>query len=197
MKIRFVFLLLCLTYFSQAGAAVVDHNNITASTSLIASPSLVPGDFWTVDELADGITDDFHPYFGFVSAVTSGTISLDLDATYDLDSFTLWNDVFVGAQGVRDFRLEFFDVADGALGQTMTFTAVSQLAGQTFAFDKVFSVASVDLVVLTAAAQIEIRELAFNGELSGNAASNSVPVPASIWLFAMGLLVYRRLFACR
>jgi hypothetical protein len=159
-----------------ANADVIDTTSITASTSLIEMPSIASGT-WSVDELTDGVISDAYPYFGFVSGVTSGVVHLALDNIYDLDSFSIWNDVNVLAEGVRDFRLDFLDAANTVVA-SYSGSAISQFNEQIFSFATVSGVQSVDLVVLTAAHQIEIREVAFNGN------ATAVPEPATLLPFA-------------
>lgn len=144
-------------------AAVVQTTQITPSTTL--------GQYlyFSLAQLADGITSDSSPYNGYASGigVTSGRITLALDQAYDLDSFVLWNDINVLNEGVRSFSLEFVDGQGSVLGQTGPLLAVSQLAPQTYSFaSAVQGVKTVHLDVASSNLQIEIRELAFNGEVS-------------------------------
>lgn len=92
-----------------------------------------------------------------------------------------WNDINVSNEGAHSFKLAFFEDANGgAPGNTGTYTAVSQLAPQTYSFASVVSgVKTVHLDVLTSSLQIEIRELALNGTTA------AVPEPAG---WALGLL---------
>lgn len=177
--------LLVLLATSAAQAGVIANTSITASTTLIERPSLVPGDTWAVEELVDGIISDAYPFFGFVSTSTSGTIHLTLDGLYDLNEFRLWNDLNVLDEGVRTFRLDFFDENSSLLSSTGVFTAVSQLAVQVYGFGTVAGVKSVDLVILSSNLQIEIREVGLSGT------PVAVPAPAGLGVLLLGLVIMR------
>lgn len=169
---------LCLAA-SLASAAPIGAGHLTASTSL--------GQYlyFSIDQLADGITADW-PFNGYASGIgsTSGRITLALDQAYDLDSFDLWNDINILNEGVRSFRLVFEDAAGSSLGSTGVFSAVSQYAAQHYSFGQTFSgVRKVHLDVLSASLQIEIRELAFNGVSSVSA----VPEPSMASTLLLGL----------
>jgi PEP-CTERM motif len=164
-----------------AHGAPIGGTQITASTAL----GYYNAGFnsFTIDEIHDGIVSDAYPYNGYASGfgVTSGRITLTLDQSYDLDSFLLWNDVNIAAQGVRSFTLSFEDAAGGQLGTTATLTAISQFAPQTYSFaSTVQGVRRVQMDVLSSALQIEIREVAFNGTASST--GTSVPEPGSLGL---------------
>lgn len=159
-------------------AAAIGGSQITASTTL--------GQFSTfsVNQITDGITSDALPYNGYASGigVVSGRITLSLDGLYDLESFTLWNDINVLNEGVRTFALTFADASGATLGSTGTLAAVSQLAAQTYSFaSTIIGVKTVHMDVLTSSIQIEIREVAFNGNVS------AVPEPTSAALLLAGL----------
>lgn len=153
-----------------AGAA------ITPSTTLANS-----GAGFTIDEIADGITSDVSPFNGFAAIPGQvGTIRLALDAAYSLSSFVLWNDINVFQEGIKDFRLDFFDSGDSFVGSTAVLSApISAVAPTTFPFPTVHGIARVDLVVLTlhpstcCGPRLEIREVAFNGELPTPARSST------------------------
>ncbi|WP_293145829.1 hypothetical protein, partial [Okeania sp. SIO3I5] len=49
---------------------------------------------------------------GFSSGSATATITLDLVGNFDLRSFILWNDVNVLAEGIENFRLDFFTSSD-------------------------------------------------------------------------------------
>jgi PEP-CTERM motif len=145
-----------------AQADVIATTQITPTTTL---PFFTFGSQrFTIDQVADGITAD-SPFNGFAAnGITSGRITLTLDQAYDLDSFTLWNDINVSNEGVRSFTLSFEDAGGGWLGTSGTLLSVSQLAPQLYTFaSTVVGVKTVQLDVLTSSLQIEIRELAFNG----------------------------------
>ena len=176
---RWVGFALALAAMSST-AAPIGHGQITASTSL--------GQYFgfAIGQMVDGITAD-SPFNGYASgpATPVGRITLTLDADYDLDSFSLWNDINILNEGVRSFSLAFEDAAGASLGSTGVFTAVSQFAAQVYSFATVADVRRVHLDVLTSNLQIEIREVAFNGTASGG--GGSVPAPASLWLAAVAL----------
>ena len=101
---------------------------------------------------------------------------------YDLDSFVLWNDINVLNEGVRSFTLSFHDLGGASLGTTGTLTSVSQFAPQTYSFAAtVAGVKTVHMDVVTSSLQIEIREVAFNGNIS------AVPEPATAATLLAGL----------
>jgi hypothetical protein len=81
----------------------ISGNQIIPSTTL---PTL---DKWTLPQISDGITSDAFPFNGFASTANQGTITLDLIGNFDLTSFKLWNDINVRAEGIKDFRLDFFN----------------------------------------------------------------------------------------
>jgi hypothetical protein len=138
-----------------------------------------------INQVADNSTDDFNGWAGQSGLL--GTIKLDLLGTFDLTEFLLWNDVNVFAEGVRTFRLHFFDASDQLLGSTATLAAISQFPAQAYSLGTVAGVSRVDMEVLSASGRIEIREVAFNG----NAV---VPLPGALWLLGSGVasLVLRR-----
>ncbi|MCP4075293.1 MAG: PEP-CTERM sorting domain-containing protein [Gammaproteobacteria bacterium] len=179
-------ILVFMVFSQQAHAALISNTDITASTSLVEAS--YSGNIFSVDEIADGIFKDIaSPYGGFVSRVNSGTIRLDLNGgPYDLTSFTLYNDVNLGNQGIKDFRLEFFSDLDYLIGN---FTGIGQngfsVSGPQDYAISALGVSRVDLVVLSShdSFGIEIREVQFNGS-----SSNSVPEPSVIALFGLGLV---------
>ena len=164
-----------------SAASVIQTTQISPSTTLM--PFTYGQQTFTLEQLHDGITVD-APFNGFASnGTTNGTITLSLDKAYDLQSFVLWNDINVRNEGVRTFELRFLDSSNIQIGSSGMLTAVSQLAPQTYSFSTVAGVKSVLLDVSSASLQIEIRELAFNGNIS------AVPEPASAVLALAGLAV--------
>ena len=153
-----------------AHAASISGTDIIPSTTL---PTLTVGDLtFPIDQIADGITSDAFPFNGFASSAATGTITLDLVGEFNLNSFILWNDINVFAEGIQDFRLDFFNSADGLIpvGFSTNFVAPSgQSEAEEYVFNETVSgVSRVDLVVLSSipggfAERIEIREVAFTG----------------------------------
>jgi len=159
---------------------VIGTTDITPSTSLGQYAS------YSLDQLHDGIVSDAFPYNGYASGfgVTSGLITLSLDQTYDLNSFSLWNDINIQSQGVRSFSLNFLDSSGMSIGTTGDLFAVSQFDAQVYNFSQTFlGVKTVELNISDSDLQIEIRELSFNGT-----ATSSVPEPATLLLFGAGLI---------
>ena len=166
----------------KAQAVFIGDNDIIPSTSLASSSG------FTIDEIADGITSDNPPFNGFASNSSSGAIALDLVGNFDLTDFILWNDINVFLEGIKDFRLDFFDENNFFISSSVVFQApLGQLASQTYSFSPVPCVSSVDLVVLNSHPdtfnRIEIREVAFEGEVC-------IPEPTSVMLFAAGALAF-------
>jgi hypothetical protein len=165
---------------SLASAAPIGHPHLTASTSL--------GQYsvFSIDQMVDGITAD-SPFNGYASgpATPVGRVTVGFDALYDLESFSLWNDINILNEGVRSFSLSFEGAGGVDLGSTGVFSAVSQFAAQVYGFAPVAGVQRVHIDVLTSNLQIEIREVAFNGEAS--VPGGSVPEPASLLLVAAAL----------
>ncbi len=158
-----------------APSIYADHiggNQITASTSM---PEMV--DF-PIDQIADGINPGAGGHNGFQTNNTAGTITLDFDQAYDLESFKLWNDVVLRAEGVKSFRLDF-ETPTGRLSSQIFEAAAREPDVQVFEFPKINNVIAVDFVVLsshlepgtatllpTFAHRIEVREVAFTGKPS-------------------------------
>lgn len=136
------------------------------------TPMLDSGEGFTVDQICDGIIDPPVWFNGFAATPgLVGTIRLDLATAADLYDFVLWNDINVLAEGIADFRLDFFDSANLPLGSTEIFTGpLGFQAPVVYDFEPVTNVKRVDLVVLTLNVnqRLEIREVGFN---SGDATS--------------------------
>ncbi len=182
---KFCFVLGIASYANTAQAASISNSDIVPSTQL---RSFNP---WTIEKINDGITSNSSPFNGFVSNASKGTISFNFKKEFDLDSFVLWNDVNVEKEGIKDFRLDFFDNSNTLINASYFGTApVGQLDGQKYTFNKsVSSVNRADLVVLNShaghAQRIEIREVAFTGRPS----VKSVPEPSNIGGLALVSLV--------
>ena len=172
-----------LTFGRLAHAVAISGSLISPTTAL--PPFTYGSTTYFIDQIADGITNDDPPFNGFAAnGIKTGTIRLDFAQEYDLASFTLWNDINVSNEGVRSFRLDFFNSSNVSLGSTGVCSAVSQFSLQVYSFPTVNNVKWVNLLVLTSSLQIEIRELAFDGKPSALVAE-----PASSMLFAIGLIV--------
>jgi hypothetical protein len=145
---------------ASAHATIMGPGQITASTTV---PS--QGGF-TIDQICDGLLTAPGWYNGFaVNPGIIGTIRLDLTTPQALGDFVLWNDVNVSAEGISQFRLDFFDAANLPLGSTPVLTGpIGQTAPSIYPFPVVENVKRVDLVVLTLnpSPRLEIREVAFN-----------------------------------
>lgn len=178
------FFLAAVVLASPVHAALVQGPGyIKATTSLTACEiATCAGYGLNINEIADNSTENFNGWAGQTGLL--GAIKLDLLGTFDLVSFSLWNDVNVGNEGVRTFRLDFFNGSDQLLSSSNTLSASSLPEAQVYGFAQVGGVSRVDLQVLSASGRIEIREVAFNGE---PAISNSVPEPTSLALAGLGL----------
>jgi hypothetical protein len=151
----------------NAGAA---HAASISGTDIIPSTTLPPqtiGNFtFTIDQIADGITSNLN---GFASTAATGTITLDLVGEFNLNSFILWNDVNVLAEGIENFQLKFFNSSNDLTESSNTLVGpLGQFEGEEYVFDEVVrNVSRVDLVVLSSypgfGSDIEIREVAFTG----------------------------------
>ncbi len=138
---------------------------------------------WPVAEIADGIIADGAPFNGFAGLTGRlGTIRLDLDGEYDIDTFNLWNDINIVNEGVRSFRLDFFDIDGDAIGSTDALAAVSKFAANTYSFTAFERVSRVDMVILTVSGRVEIREVGFDGAVSA-----PIPEPGTTALMLLGL----------
>lgn len=163
---------------------------IQASTNLPTCGGVCGGYGSNINQIADGDTSNFNGWAGADGLV--GTIKLDLLGTFDLTSFSLWNDINVVREGVGDFVLHYYDAADQHLSDSARFTApVSQFAAGVYNLGLVQNVSRVDLEVLSlltggVCCRIEIREVAFNGQA---ATGGSVPEPTPAALVSLGLLL--------
>lgn len=168
-----------------AHATALDFHAVTPSTAI---PSCEQGTcgkpVWPIAELSDGIIADGSPFNGFAGQTgVLGTISLDLAGDFDIDGFHLWNDINIVNEGVRSFRLDFFDSANVSVGSSDTLSAISKFASNDYSFASPFrQVSRVDMVILGVSGRVEIREVGFAG-----APSAPVPEPGTPALFALGL----------
>ena len=176
---------------SPANAVTIQGASfITPSTGIApCAVSICLGFGTDINQIADGDTANFNGYAGADGVV--GIIALDLLGNFNLQSFTLWNDINVNREGVQTFRLHFFDASDTFIQSTATlFAPVGQFAGQTYSFaSPVLNVSRVDLDTLTlltggVGSRIEIREVAFEGERS---VGSPVPEPGTLLLLGSGL----------
>lgn len=179
---------LSLLAASSQAALIQGPAFIQASTSLPTCGAVCGGVGSNIFQIADGDTSNFNGWAGADGLV--GTIRLDLLGSFDLTSFSLWNDINVLREGVGDFVLHYYDAADQHIGDSARFTApVSQFAAGVYNLGNVQGVSRVDLEVLTlltggVCCRIEIREVAFNGQAS---TGGTVPEPAGALLAGLGL----------
>lgn len=182
----------CLGLAVALNAGVVRAVSIISESQIIPSTNVPSFGSFTIDKIADGITTDgFFPTFpgpfnGFASFAATGTITLDLVSDFNLSSFILWNDINVFQEGIKDFRLDFFNSSNSLIPVNFStnFRApVTQVEAEEYVFGEVVpGVSRVDLVVLSSQQsslldinRIEIREVAFTGDPVA-----SVPEPTSI-----------------
>ncbi len=187
-----LFLAILLYGLPQTALAAVIQGPaaITASTSVTpCAESVCAGLGTDINQIADGDTSNLNGFAG--NTGDTGTIRLDFDRPYNLDSFTLWNDVNVSAEGVGTFQLRFFDDGGTLIDSSAVLTApVGQVAGEVYAFSStLLNVARVDLDVLSLLnnTRIEIREVAFTGQ-----PVLAVPSAAGTGALILVALAYRR-----
>lgn len=161
-------LLITSSFTTAALAYYIGNNLLNPSTNLPDLTGHYGFNNFTIDQISDGIASDNYPYNGFASTHSSGTIIIDLAGIFNLKSFILWNDVNVGAEGIDDFRLDFYNHSDTLIdpGFSTSFTApLSQTAPQEYIFDTIVqNVSRVDLVIFSSHWRIEIREIGFDGD---------------------------------
>jgi len=164
--------------------AAIPFSAITPSTTILSCEIGTCGKpVWPVAEIADGIIADGAPFNGFAGLTGSlGTIRLDLDGEYDIDEFLLWNDINIVNEGVRSFRLDFFEADGDAVGSTGVLSAVSKFTANTYAFTAFERVSRVDMVILAVSGRVEIREIGFDGAVSA-----PIPEPGVTALMLVGL----------
>lgn len=174
-----------LTPHMAFSAPISGPAQISASTSVPVCEAICAGIGADINEIADDDTSNLNGFAGQTGV--TGIITLDLLGVFDLDSFTLFNDVNVLAEGVATFQLRFFNAADALISTTGTLTApVGQFEGETYVFPgTVLGVSKVEFDVLTLlnGSRIEVREVLFNGE-----EASSVPLPAGLTLLGSGLV---------
>lgn len=170
---------------AASAATIEGPTQIIASTDVPVCEAICAGFGANIAEIADGDSSNFNGFAGRTGV--TGTITLDLIGTFDLESFTLFNDLNVLAEGVETFQLRFFDAADALISTSAVFNApVGQVAGETYEFaGEVLGVSKVELDVLSLLnnSRIEIREVLFNGEEVA-----PIPLPAGLPLLGAGLL---------
>ena len=173
--------LVLLSLVIRLVASDASAQNIRAPSKIVdVTSTIANGDRrFRLNQMIDGITADTGNFNGFVGRRGQrGSITLTLDAKYDLNAFHIWNDVNVRAEGVENFTLRFF--SDGQPMHAQKFSGRNAIKPgvvdmQTFRLDK--TVKNVNRVILqvdklmkrpnTYAEQVEIREVAFSGDLSG------------------------------
>jgi hypothetical protein len=155
-----------VTLLATALLSVPAHATIMGPGQITASTTIPSQGGFTINQICDGLLTAPGWYNGFaVNPGIVGTIRLDLTTAQALGDFVLWNDVNVSAEGISQFRLDFFDAANLPLGSTPVFVGpIGQTAPAIYPFPVVVGVKRVDLVVLTLnpSPRLEIREVAFN-----------------------------------
>jgi hypothetical protein len=185
-----VIVLLTIPFSSQA-LLIQGPSLITPTTSIASCGNICGGKIWDINEIADGDTSNLNGFAGLDGFV--GIITLDLVGNFDLESFSLWNDINVAREGVETFKLNFFDELDNLIESSSTLIApIGSAPPGTYIFDTVVkNVSKVELETLTllsggACCRIEIREVAFNGEYSVTRDVKQVSEPATFALLAGG-----------
>jgi hypothetical protein len=181
---RLVCVLMVLAFNRATEAALIlGPTQISPTTSIPFN-----GGFGSLAQIADGIdlNTDGPPYNGYAPNATSGIVTLTLDQPYDLFSFMLANDIYVRAESVKDFRLLFYDPADGLIATSSTLTAqTGMVPSQEFSFSTVQNVKRVDFDILNVYAgdptRIEVREVAFTGT------PTALPEPSTYAMALAGL----------
>lgn len=154
----------------------------------ISASTTIPLFYGAIGQISDGDTSNFNGWAG--ANFTLGVVKLDLLGNFDLNSFSIWNDINILREGVGDFRLHFYSDVDTLISTSSAYTApISQFAAGVYNFATVHDVSRVDLEVLTlltggVCCRIEIREVAFNGEPS---TASAIPEPATLALLGLGM----------
>jgi hypothetical protein len=187
----------CAALIAVGGAnASIGFADITPSTAIPSCEIGTCGKLvWPISEIADGIIADGAPFNGFAGLTGSlGTISLDLAGDFDIDAFYLWNDINIVNEGVRSFRLDFYDAANVAIGSSGTLSAISKFAANEYTFASTFAqVSRVDMVILGISGRVEIREIGFAGAPSAPVPEPGLPALFGAGLAAVTLLAQRRM----
>ncbi len=171
-------------YSSASNALLIQGPSFINPSTAIAtcSPAICLGFGVDINQIADGDSSNFNGFAGAEGAL--GSIRLDLQGVFDLDSFLLWNDLNVNQEGVETFRLDFYDSSDVLIESTATLTApIGQFGEELYLFDTtVQNVSRVDMEILSVLpnTRVEIREVAFNG--------TQVPLPTAVLLFGSALI---------
>jgi len=148
-----------------SAALIMGPTQISATTSIPNN-----GSGFTIARIYDGITAD-GPFNGYAPAAGAiGTIGLTLTTPQDLANFMLWNDINVFQEGIKNFRLDFYDPSNVLITSSPVYSGpMSSLPPMTYVFPAVVgNVKRVDLVVLSlnpsscCGLRLEIREVAFN-----------------------------------
>ena len=128
--------------FSSQALLIQGPSLITPTTSIASCGAICGGKIWDINEIADGDTSNLNGFAGLDGVV--GIITLDLVGNFDLESFSLWNDVNVLREGVGTFKLNFLDELDNLIESSSTLIApISSFTAGTYIFDTVVKNVSV------------------------------------------------------
>ena len=124
------------------------------------------------------------------------TITFDLGSSYELNSFTLWNNGGENqhdGEGIQEFSLSFYDSATHPVGGALAHTASDILAPQLFTFDPATPVQFVELTInsnhsaIGTSTERGYAVFFMKQRFDGAAAQQPVPEPATLLLSAFGL----------
>lgn len=149
--------------------------NIMGSSKIVTVTSTIPvgNSSFPLSQIADGIANPALPFNGFQGQEnTTGLIAFTLDQTYDITGIHLWNDINVQAEGVKTYKLNFYDAANNLVGTKGPFNVgASVFDPQPESFAPVVGVRRVEMVIesiqtSSSRKRVEIREVAFEGTVS-------------------------------
>jgi len=165
---QFIYTFFNLCFLFYVIGVTTSHSDIIKTNMIKPMTTLAIDESFPLTQIVDGISSDIDPFNGFISPNTkTGTITFIFENEFDIDSFFIWNDINVKDEGVRSFKLVFFDINNSILFETKSYNVESKEDAQIFNFNTVKGVQSVNLVVENSLLQIEIREIEFRGYQSG------------------------------